>query len=226
MKNFHKLLAITAAGLLLTSFSVQAILPENIEARPRPAGIERVSPQVRIDQEMQDFSEYIGISKQDLMQYYNEGWSIRDIHQGAFLSYASQKSLIEIMQLREQMPWRRVIYTLKLTPNDLMSAQNELEANYLAEKLDVNKTVITFLVDRMYTPDEIIHGVIYAEYVSDKSPADIIELHNPPTMDWQRLANQMGITDIQLQEINQRIENMNLHLIHTPHMRNICPMFE
>lgn len=226
MKKIHKLLTTTAVGLLLTSFSAQILLPENIEARPRPAGIERVSPQVRIDQEMQDFSEYIGISKQDLMQYYNEGWHMRDIHQGAFLSYASQKSLAEIMQLHEQMPWRRVVYTLGLTPNDLMAAQNELEANFLAEKLDVNKTVITFLVNRMYNPDEIIHGIIFAEYVSDKSPADIIELHNPPTMDWQKLANQIGITDTQLQEINQRIENIDLHVIHTPYMRSICPMFE
>ena len=217
--NLRKLLIITVTGLVFTGINMQGLfLQEKVEAMPRPAGLERVSPAVRIDREMQDFSDYIGIPKQDLMQYYNEGWDMRDISQGAFLSYTSQKSLSDIMKMREQYPWRRIIYFLELTPNDLFEARNKLEGKYLAEKLNVNQTVITFLVERMYTSDEIVHGVIYSEYVSDKSPADIIEMHNPPTSNWQMVAEKLGITENQLQEINKRIESIDLYIVKAPHM--------
>ena len=38
----------------------------------------------------------------------------------------------------------------------------------------------------------------------DKSPSDIIEMHNPPTSNWEVVADDLGITQEELDEIHQK----------------------
>lgn len=216
MKKLTKILALTATGLILTGVSYYQIpMMNNIaQAKPLPRA-ERVSPQVRIDNEIQNISECFAIDKQVLASYYNEGWEMPQIRQGAFLAYASHKSFEEIMNLKEKNSWPRVEYLLGLTPNDMKAAHDDIVSTQIANKLDMNKSIVTFLVEQNYGVDEIVHGLLYSMYV-DKSPADIIEMHNPPTKNWEMVANDLGITQEQLDEIHQKMEALDLGMIKGP----------
>ena len=142
---------------------------------------------MRINNEMQNISEYFGVDKQTSVTYYNNGWEMPELRRGAFLAYASHKSFDNVMNLRENNSWGR---------DDIISTQ-------IANKLDINKSIVTFLVKQNYEVDEVIHGILYSMYV-DKSPADIIEMHNPPTSNWEVVADDLGITQEELEEIHQK----------------------
>lgn len=66
MKRWKKVLALSAMGLILTSASYQLSMDNTAQARPLPRA-ERVSPQMRINNEMQNISEYFGVDKQTLV---------------------------------------------------------------------------------------------------------------------------------------------------------------
>lgn len=107
------------------------------------------------------------------------------------------------MNLRENNSWGRVEYLIGLTPNDLKTTQDDIISTQIANKLDINKSIVTFLVKQNYEVDEVIHGILYSMYV-DKSPADIIEMYNPPTSNWEVVADDLGITQEELDEIHQK----------------------
>lgn len=50
----------------------------------------------------------------------------------------------------------------------------------------------------------------------DKSPSDIIEMHNPPTSNWEVVADDLGITQEELDEIHQKMETLDLGMIKDP----------
>ena len=198
MKRWKKVLALSAMGLILTGASYQLPMDNTAQARPLPRA-ERISPQMRINNEMQNISEYFGVDKQTLVTYYNNGWEMPELRRGAFLAYASHKSFDNVMNLRENNSWGR---------DDIISTQ-------IANKLDINKSIVTFLVKQNYEVDEVIHGILYSMYV-DKSPADIIEMHNPPTSNWEVVADDLGITQEELEEIHQKMETLDLGMIKGP----------
>lgn len=109
----------------------------------------------------------------------------------------------------------RVEYLIGLTPNDLKATQDDIISTQIANKLDINKSIVTFLVKQNYEVDEVIHGILYSMYV-DKSPADIIEMHNPPTSNWEVVADDLGITQEELDEIHQKMETLDLGMIKDP----------
>ena len=81
---------------------------------------------MRINNEMQNISEYFGVDKQTLVAYYNNGWEMPELRRGAFLAYASHKSFDDVMNLRENNSWGRVEYLIGLTPNDLKTTQDDI----------------------------------------------------------------------------------------------------
>ena len=158
---------------------------------------------MRINNEMQNISEYFGVDKQTLVAYYNNGWEMPELRRGAFLAYASHKSFDDVMNLRENNSWGRVEYLIGLTPNDLKTTQDDIISTQIANKLDINKSIVTFLVKQNYEADEV-------------SPADIIEMYNPPTSNWEVVADDLGITQEELDEIHQKMETLDLGMIKGP----------
>ena len=55
---------------------------------------------MRINNEMQNISEYFGVDKQTLVAYYNNGWEMPELRRGAFLAYASHKSFDDVVLLQ------------------------------------------------------------------------------------------------------------------------------
>ena len=136
MKRWKKVLALSAMGLILTGASYQLPMDNTAQARPLPRA-ERISPQMRINNEMQNISEYFGVDKQTLVTYYNNGWEMPELRRGAFLAYASHKSFDDVMNLRENNSWGRVEYLIGLTPNDLKATQDDIISTQIANKLDM-----------------------------------------------------------------------------------------
>lgn len=112
---------------------------------------------MRINNEMQNISEYFGVDKQTLVAYYNNGWEMPELRRGAFLAYASHKSFDDVMNLRENNSWGRVEYLIGLTPNDLKTTQDDIISTQIANKLDINKSIVTFLVKQNYEVDEVFY---------------------------------------------------------------------
>ena len=52
---------------------------------------------MRINNEMQNISEYFGVDKQTLVAYYNNGWEMPELRRGAFLAYASHKIFLMML---------------------------------------------------------------------------------------------------------------------------------
>lgn len=207
MKKPAKILTVAAATLLLSGIGSQFNPLLVNAAPPPPPKMERVAPQVRIDTEMQQLSDIYGIEKSLLMQYYNKGWKLKEISHGAFLAYASQKSFTDVMNLKDENSWPRVEYLLGLTPNDIKAAHDDLAAQYLSEKLSVNKTIITRLLQKNYSMGDVLHGILISQYCT-ASPEDIISMHNPPKTDWNTVADKLGITDEQMQEIHNTMRDV------------------
>lgn len=207
MKKPAKILTVAAATLLLSGIGSQFNPLLVNAAPPPPPKMERVAPQVRIDTEMQQLSDMYGIEKSLLMQYYNKGWKLKEISHGAFLAYASQKSFTDVMNLKDENSWPRVEYLLGLTPNDIKAAHEDLAAQYLSEKLSVNKTIITRLLQKNYSMGDVLHGILISQYCT-ASPEDIISMHNPPKTDWNTVADRLGITDEQMQEIRNTMRDV------------------
>lgn len=207
MKKPAKILTVAAATLLLSGIGSQFNPLLVNAAPPPPPKMERVAPQVRIDTEMQQLSDMYGIEKSLLMQYYNKGWKLKEISHGAFLAYASQKSFTDVMNLKDENSWPRVEYLLGLTPNDIKAAHDDLAAQYLSEKLSVNKTIITRLLQKNYSMGDVLHGILISQYCT-ASPEDIISMHNPPKTDWNTVADRLGITDEQMQEIRNTMRDV------------------
>ena len=207
MKKPAKILTVAAATLFLSGIGSQFNPLLVNAAPPPPPKMERVAPQVRIDTEMQQLSDMYGIEKSLLMQYYNKGWKLKEISHGAFLAYASQKSFTDVMNLKDENSWPRVEYLLGLTPNDIKAAHDDLAAQYLSEKLSVNKTIITRLLQKNYSMGDVLHGILISQYCT-ASPEDIISMHNPPKTDWNTVADRLGITDEQMQEIRNTMRDV------------------
>lgn len=207
MKKPAKILTVAAATLLLSGIGSQFNPLLVNAAPPPPPKMERVAPQVRIDTEMQQLSDMYGIEKSLLMQYYNKGWKLKEISHGAFLAYASQKSFTDVMNLKDENSWPRVEYLLGLTPNDIKAAHDDLAAQYLSEKLSVNKTIITRLLQKNYSMGDVLHGILISQYCT-ASPEDIISMHNPPKTDWNTVADRLGIADEQMQEIRNTMRDV------------------
>lgn len=207
MKKPAKILTVAAATLFLSGIGSQFNPLLVNAAPPPPPKMERVAPQVRIDTEMQQLSDIYGIEKSLLMQYYNKGWKLKEISHGAFLAYASQKSFTDVMNLKDENSWPRVEYLLGLTPNDIKAAHDDLAAQYLSEKLSVNKTIITRLLQKNYSMGDVLHGILISQYCT-ASPEDIISMHNPPKTDWNTVADRLGITDEQMQEIRNTMRDV------------------
>ena len=112
------------------------------------------------------------------------------------------------MKLKDANSWPRVEYLLNLTPNDIKAAHDNLAAQYLSEKLSVNKTIITNLLEKNYGMKEVLHGVLMSQYCT-ASPEDIIAMHNPPTNDWDAIAEKLGITDEQMEQIRTTMQQIN-----------------
>lgn len=200
-----------AFGLVAAPFTTD-ILSSTAEAKPlppRPAAREGLVPhQVRIDNEIDSISARFGVAESTVKKFYNQGWGFKELRHAAFLSYATGKDMGAVLDLKtEYNRWPRVEYMLGLTPNDIKAAHDKNDAEYLSTVLGVDTAVSLPLFEQNFGMGDIVHAVLMAKYCSS-TPAQIVEMHNPPTTDWDAVATQLGITEDQMYQVRLEMEKL------------------
>ncbi len=206
------LLTLTIAlGIIAAPFTTD-ILTSTAEAKPlppRPAVHEGlIPPQVRADNEINAISARFNISESTVEKYYNAGWEFKELRHAAFLSYASGKNIGDVLDLKAKYDrWPRVEYKLGLTPNDIKAAHDKNDAEYLKTVLGIDTSVSMPLFKQNFGIGEVAHAALMSKYCSS-TPAQIAEMHNPPEMNWDEVASQLGITDDQMYQVRLTMEKL------------------
>ena len=200
-----------AFGLVAAPFTTD-ILSSTAEAKPlppRPAAREGLVPhQVRIDNEIDSISARFGVAESTVKKFYNQGWGFKELRHAAFLSYATGKDMGGVLDLKtEYNRWPRVEYMMGLTPNDIKAAHDKNDAEYLSTVLGVDTAVSLPLFEQNFGMGDVAHAVLMAKYCSS-TPAQIVEMHNPPTTDWDAVATQLGITEDQMYQVRLEMEKL------------------
>lgn len=175
------------------------------------------------DTQIDVISKVFNVNEQVLYDYYNKSWKICDLKTGAFLAYTANQSFDKVMTLRRDHSWSEVAGALNLSNYDIKTSYNDYIATYLAKELDFNKSVMTFLLEQNYTPQEIMHASLYSLYISSKSPADLIEAYNRQTEGWNRFMLNQGLNKKQIQEVNNKIKNINQDIFYNDLVFNCHP---
>lgn len=153
-------------------------------------------------------SARFGVAESTVKKFYNQGWDFKELRHAAFLSYATGKDMGAVLDLKtEYNRWPRVEYMLGLTPNDIKAAHDKNDAEYLSTVLGVDTAVSLPLFEQNFGMDDVAHAVLMAKYCSS-TPAQIVEMHNPPATDWDAVATQLGITEDQMYQIRLEMEKL------------------
>lgn len=209
MKKTLLTLAI-AAGLFAAPFATD-IFTATAEAKPlppRPAAREGLVPhQVRIDNELNSISERFGIDETTVEKYYNQGWGFKELRRAAFLAYASGKDMGAVLDLKTTNNWPRVEYKLGLTPNDIKTAHEKNDAEYLKTVLGIAESTSLPLLKQNFSLGDVAHAALMSKYTTS-TPAQIAEMHNPPEANWDNVATQLDISYEEMQQVRAELEKL------------------
>lgn len=208
MKKTLAVLAITA-GLFAAPFvSDLGSIAEAKPMPPRPAARERLVPQqVRIDREVNAISARYNIAEETVESFYNAGWGFKELRKAAFLAYASGKDMGTILDMKADNSWPRIEYKLGLTPNDIKAAHQKNDAAYLKTVLNIDEGTSLPLLQQNYGMKDVAHAALMAKYCSS-TPEQIVAMHNPPAMNWDAVASQLGISYEQMYEVRADLEKL------------------
>lgn len=174
--------------------------------------------------DMDLIAKTFNINENILNDYYTKGYNLNDLKTGAFLSYASNQSFDKVMNLRKNKSWNEVAGILNLSNYDIKSSYNDFVATYLADQLDFNKSVMTFLLEQNYTPQQIMYASLYSVYVS-KSPADLIEAYNRQTDNWDIFIAKQGVSKKQIDNVNNKINSINQDFLNNAFGSGNCQIY-
>lgn len=164
------------------------------------------------------------INEKILNDYYKKGCDLNDLKTGAFLAYTSNQSFDKVIGLHKERTWNEVAGALNLSNYDIKSNYDDFVATYLANQLDFNKSVMTFLLEQNYTPQQIIYASLYSMYIS-KSPADLIEAYNKQTDSWDSFIAKQGVSQKQIQEVNNKVKSINQDILNNDFASSNCQIY-
>lgn len=202
---FKKSLAIglLAAAVVFPVFADQ----HYAEAKPAPvkAAGNLIPPRVRESNELQNISDRFDIKTSVLQKYFDMGWGFKELRHAAVLTLASDKNIGDILELKQTNSWPRVEYLLGITPSDMKAARDKNDAHYFARKLDVSENELLTLLQQNYGAGEALHALLLAK-AGGTTAEKVLAMHNPPETTWREVADSLGVTPTQLENIRQSID--------------------
>lgn len=181
---------IFAAQLAPVAYGAEA---ERDSAQYRLAG-PRFERTWSADEEAQRIADEFGLDRQQLLDYNTQGWHFRDLHRAAFIAYAGQKPLSDVLNAKTASNrWYDVERALGVTPEQCDDARDRLFSRYLASGLQANeKDIQSFLKDG-YHPRDIAIAYTLAEKAgkSAKSVLGMKKINNY----WSDVAEALGISE-------------------------------
>ncbi len=198
-------ICLLAASVFVPVFADQ----HSAEARPVPpaAGDTLVPPRVRESNELQNISERFGVKTSELQKYFDMGWGFKELRHAAVLTLATNKDMGAILTLKQTNSWPRVEYLLGVTPNDMKAARDKNDARYFAGKLGVSESELLALLQQNYGVGESLHAMLLAK-AGGTTAAKVLEMHNPPQTTWREVADSLGVTFAQLEQIREDIDQI------------------
>ena len=198
-------ICLLAASVFVPVFADQ----HSAEARPVPpaAGDTLVPPRVRESNELQNISERFGVKTSELQKYFDMGWGFKELRHAAVLTLATNKDMGAILTLKQTNSWPRVEYLLGVTPNDMKAARDKNDARYFAGKLGVSESELLALLQQNYGVGESLHAMLLAK-AGGTTAAKVLEMHNPPQTTWREVADSLGVTFAQLEQIREDIDQV------------------
>lgn len=197
----------------LTNAAPQYIL--NVPYKTETSDIS--DPKLKTDTfEIIKLCKFFNMNKDTLWQYYNSGFSIYELQQTAFLSYISKKPFTYVADLKKIYNQSYIEYLLHITQNDIEKNSEQLQAKYLAQKLNQNRKLILKLLEQKFSLKDIGYSLLLSPYCN-KSPEYILNklntasgwyMNNAYFDSWKSLAQSLDIPDEQLQEARQIMEQL------------------
>lgn len=142
----------------------------------------------------ENMQEIFGIEKQVILDYNAKGWRFRDLHEAAFISYASQKSFSDVLNAKTVInSWRDVSENFGLTRQQRRSAESMMMSNQMATYWDISASTIKELLDAGYHPRDIGMAATLSKK-ADKSIDTVLEMKKINNA-WYDVAASLGLSD-------------------------------
>lgn len=198
--NVKKIPQTAMAALLAATFLVGglAVLPtvQAADGADRPAIEQRhkLNPEQMAERMATTFS----LSKDQVLQYYNNGTSFKDIRHAAFLAKAGNLSLDIVLQAKtDSNSWRDVAQTLNISPQQIKAARIDLQANHLT-KAGLDKQAAVALLDQGYHPRDIACANQLAKDTGN-AILDVLS-YKKINNTWQDVATTLGVSPDQFKQ--------------------------
>lgn len=198
--------AAVAAGLALMPMLGGIAEAKPLPPRPAAQGV-LVPHRLRTEAEINAISARYNVPQAQVQQYYDAGWEFKELRRAAFLAYASGKDMGAVLDLKANNSWPRVEYKLGLTPNAIKAAHDKNDAAYLQAVLGIKEADSLPLLRQNFGLGDVAHAVLMGQYCTTTA-AEIAAMHNPPAMDWDAVAAQLGISAEQMDAVRAELEKL------------------
>ena len=142
----------------------------------------------------QNIQDSFGIDKQVILDYNKQGWKMHDLHSAAFLAYASDKPISDILNAKTMTnDWKDVGQSFGVTREKIHTVMQTIMSKKMAAKLDVDSAVINSFLSQGYHPRDIAMAVTLSKHI-DKTIDEIINMKKINNR-WSDVATALGISD-------------------------------
>lgn len=195
-----KALAIALAGAFIASGIFTAQFAPVVHGAERDASQyhRNASPRFErtwsADEEAQRIADEFGIDRQELLNYNAQGWHFRDLHRAAFIAYAGQKPLTDVLNAKTASNrWYDVEQTLGITAEQCDAARDRLFSRTMAANLKADEADIQAFLKKGYHPRDIAMAYTLAEK-ADKSSKAVLGMKKINNY-WSDVAQALGISE-------------------------------
>lgn len=142
----------------------------------------------------QNIQDSFGIDKQVILDYNKQGWKMHDLNKAAFLAYASEKPISDILNAKTMTnDWKDVGQSFGVTREKMHTVMQTIMSKKLATKLEVNSDVISSYLSQGYHPRDIAMAVTLSKH-TDKTTDEVINMKKINNR-WSDVATALGISD-------------------------------
>lgn len=146
------------------------------------------------EEEAQRIADEFGVDRQAVLDYNAQGWRLRDLHRAAFIAYAGQKPLADVLNAKTASnSWYDVEKDLGVTPEQCENARDMLFGRAMAANLQVDEKEIQTLLKDGYHPRDIALAYTLGEH-SGKSAKSILGMKKINNS-WSDVAQALGISE-------------------------------
>lgn len=142
----------------------------------------------------ENIQEVFGIEKQVILDYNAKGWRFRDLHEAAFIAYASQKTFSDVLNAKTVTnSWRDVSESFGLTKEQRRSVERMMMSNRMATHLEISASTVKNLLDAGYHPRDIAMAATLSKK-SNKSMDAVLGMKKINNS-WYDVATSLGLSD-------------------------------